>query len=72
MIRREPEEEKGQQGHRVTCVISEKMLDNCPRLRLSECLNQMHKEEKSLMKEKKRNLAALPVEKVTKPPRKIE
>ncbi|GFW57640.1 uncharacterized protein TNCV_2925591 [Trichonephila clavipes] len=34
MVRREPEEEKGERGHHVTCVISVKMLDNCPRLRL--------------------------------------
>ncbi|GFW15594.1 uncharacterized protein TNCV_4657321 [Trichonephila clavipes] len=69
---------EGERGHRVTCVISVKKLDNCPRLRLvnlltfrlgvlfprpgniisgliscsSECLNQMHKEEKSFVKEK--------------------
>ncbi|GFT30007.1 hypothetical protein TNCV_1217581 [Trichonephila clavipes] len=34
MVRREPEEEKGVRGHRVTCVISVKKLDSCPRLRL--------------------------------------
>ncbi|GFX94878.1 uncharacterized protein TNCV_2379511 [Trichonephila clavipes] len=34
MVRREPEEEKGERGHRVTCVISVKKLDNCRRLRL--------------------------------------
>ncbi|PRD32314.1 UNVERIFIED_CONTAM: hypothetical protein NCL1_20842 [Trichonephila clavipes] len=41
-------------------VISVKKLDDCPPLRLlnlptfqSECLNQMHKEEKSFVKEKK-------------------
>ncbi|GFU56996.1 uncharacterized protein TNCV_1778701 [Trichonephila clavipes] len=34
MVRREPEEEKGERGHRVTCVISVKKLDNCLRLRL--------------------------------------
>ncbi|GFV30263.1 hypothetical protein TNCV_97381 [Trichonephila clavipes] len=27
-------EEKGERGHRVTCVILVKKLDNCPRLRL--------------------------------------
>ncbi|GFX30556.1 uncharacterized protein TNCV_3462071 [Trichonephila clavipes] len=34
MVRKEREEEKGEMGHRVTCVISVKKLDNCPRLRL--------------------------------------
>ncbi|GFW40478.1 uncharacterized protein TNCV_1020351 [Trichonephila clavipes] len=34
MVRRDPEEEKGERGHSVTCVISVKKLDNCPRLRL--------------------------------------
>ncbi|GFW08559.1 uncharacterized protein TNCV_2775811 [Trichonephila clavipes] len=34
MVRREPEEEKGERGHRVTCVISVKKLDYCTRLRL--------------------------------------
>ncbi|GFW62224.1 uncharacterized protein TNCV_4421131 [Trichonephila clavipes] len=92
MVRRKPEEEKGERGHRVTCVISVKKLDNCPRLQLvnlptfrlgvlfprsgniisgrtscsSECINQMHKEEKSFVKENKQKLAASPVEKVTK------
>ncbi|GFY14001.1 uncharacterized protein TNCV_1296621 [Trichonephila clavipes] len=32
--KREPEEEKGEREHRLTCVISVKKLDNCPRLRL--------------------------------------
>ncbi|PRD24355.1 UNVERIFIED_CONTAM: hypothetical protein NCL1_44025 [Trichonephila clavipes] len=93
MVRREREEEKGERGHRLSCVISVKKLDNCPRRRLvnlptfrlgvlspqirehyqwsyklqcehygedkialaakSECLKQMHKEEKSFVKEKK-------------------
>ncbi|GFW22357.1 uncharacterized protein TNCV_1431111 [Trichonephila clavipes] len=35
MVRREPEEEnKGERGHRMTCVIAVKKLDNCPRLLL--------------------------------------
>ncbi|GFS54424.1 uncharacterized protein TNCV_4809051 [Trichonephila clavipes] len=34
MERREPEEEKEERGHRVTCVISVKKLDNCRRFRL--------------------------------------
>ncbi|GFX37270.1 uncharacterized protein TNCV_995451 [Trichonephila clavipes] len=34
MVRRDPEEEKGEQGHHVTYVILVKKLDNCPRLRL--------------------------------------
>ncbi|GFT07022.1 uncharacterized protein TNCV_1415731 [Trichonephila clavipes] len=34
MVRREREEEKGERGHHVTCVISVKKLDNCPRLHL--------------------------------------
>ncbi|GFU60866.1 uncharacterized protein TNCV_3372011 [Trichonephila clavipes] len=34
MVRREPEEEKGERGYRVTCVILVKKLDNCLRLRL--------------------------------------
>ncbi|GFU12969.1 transposable element Tcb2 transposase [Trichonephila clavipes] len=33
-VRIEPEEEKGERGHRVTCAISEKKLENCPHLRL--------------------------------------
>ncbi|GFS62780.1 uncharacterized protein TNCV_3202071 [Trichonephila clavipes] len=92
MVRRKPEEEKGERGHRVTCVISVKKVDNCPRLRLvnlptfrlgvlfprpeniisgriscsSECLNQIHKEEKNFVKEKKRKLAASPSRKSDK------
>ncbi|GFX80001.1 uncharacterized protein TNCV_2890561 [Trichonephila clavipes] len=34
MVRREREEEKGERGHRLSCVISVKKLDNCPRRRL--------------------------------------
>ncbi|GFX46812.1 hypothetical protein TNCV_4039581 [Trichonephila clavipes] len=34
MVRREREEEKRERGHRVTCVISLKKLDNLPRLQL--------------------------------------
>ncbi|GFV27954.1 uncharacterized protein TNCV_132711 [Trichonephila clavipes] len=34
MVRIKPEEEKGERGHRVTCVISVKKLDDCPSLRL--------------------------------------
>ncbi|GFY07732.1 uncharacterized protein TNCV_4133291 [Trichonephila clavipes] len=34
MVRREPEEEKGERGHGMICVISVEKLDNCPRLRM--------------------------------------
>ncbi|GFX00485.1 uncharacterized protein TNCV_2091351 [Trichonephila clavipes] len=34
MVRRESEEEKGERGHHVTCTISLRKSDNCPRLRL--------------------------------------
>ncbi|PRD24159.1 UNVERIFIED_CONTAM: hypothetical protein NCL1_44541 [Trichonephila clavipes] len=34
MERRYPGEEKGEWGHRVTCAISVKKLDNFPRLQL--------------------------------------
>ncbi|PRD27351.1 UNVERIFIED_CONTAM: hypothetical protein NCL1_35590 [Trichonephila clavipes] len=58
MVRREPEDEKRVAGTpRDLCHISEK-LDNCPRLRLSECTNQKHKEEKSFVKEKKRKTSS--------------
>ncbi|GFX31758.1 uncharacterized protein TNCV_170911 [Trichonephila clavipes] len=38
MVRREPEEEKKERGHRVTCVLSVEKLDNCPHLRLVNLL----------------------------------
>ncbi|GFX26444.1 uncharacterized protein TNCV_950421 [Trichonephila clavipes] len=92
MVRSEPEVEKGEPEHRVTCVVSVKKLDNFPRLRLlnlptirlevlfrrpgniisgriscsSECLNQMQKEEKSFVKEKKRKTSSKPSQKSDK------